>query len=131
MKVLVLGVIGKPHCIGQTYNLVNRGFITWEQYHRTAMKLLSREVELVGISLKTLLSMDTERFSICNEIFAHNVYYSADKLFRDVPEFQPTVSLEEGMRQVFEQMEVDGKIPNADLETWEDQIIGSYKIAFP
>ncbi|MCD9021736.1 NAD-dependent epimerase/dehydratase family protein [Cohnella silvisoli] len=124
------GVIGKQRCIGQTYNLVNRGFTTWENYHRTAMKVLGREVELVGISLQTLLSLDKERFSICSEIFAHNDYYSSDKIFRDVPEFVPAVSLDDGMRQVIEYMDQQGHIPDSSLETWEDAIIQAHREAF-
>jgi hypothetical protein len=50
-------------------------------------------------------------------------YYSAAKLRRDVPEFHPVVSLPTGMRQVFEAMEREGRIPPAEGETWEDHLI--------
>jgi nucleoside-diphosphate-sugar epimerase len=43
------GVLGKPHTLGETYNLVNRGYITWVDYHRTAMQVLGREVDIVGV----------------------------------------------------------------------------------
>ncbi len=33
-----VGVLGNPRALGQTYNLVGQGFITWADYHRTAMK---------------------------------------------------------------------------------------------
>ncbi|NJD04283.1 MAG: NAD-dependent epimerase/dehydratase family protein [Ruminiclostridium sp.] len=118
-----VGVIGKQNCIGQIYNLVNRGFTTWEEYHRTAMKVLGKEVELIGVSLKTLVAIDASKFSLCQNIFAHNCYYSSDKIFRDVAEFRPTISLEEGMRQVFKSMDERGAIPNSDMEIWEDRII--------
>jgi len=42
---------------------------------------------------------------------------------RDVPEFQPRVSLEAGMIQVLEAMQREGRIPSADENTWEDEII--------
>jgi nucleoside-diphosphate-sugar epimerase len=125
-----VGVIGKEHCIGQTYNLVPRGFVTWEEHHRTAMKVLGQEVELIGVPLQTLLSLDPKRFSICREIFAHNVIYSSQNLFRDVPEFTPTISLEDGMRQVIEEMDRKGTIPDSDQEDWEDAIIQAHRDAF-
>lgn len=124
------GVLGKAHCIGQTYNVVPRSFTTWEQHHKLAMKVLGREVELVGVSLDTLNSIDAGRFGICNEIFAHNVYYSSERLMRDVPEFVPTISLEEGMIEVFEAMKQGDRIPNSDNETWEDEIIEAHHRAF-
>jgi nucleoside-diphosphate-sugar epimerase len=121
------GVLGKAQCIGQTYNMVRRGFVTWEQYHRLAMKVLGREVELVGVPLNDLMALDAKRFDICNKIFGHNVYYGAERLFRDVPEFQPCVSLEDGVRRVLEAMDHEGRIPDSDKETWEDEIIAAQR----
>jgi nucleoside-diphosphate-sugar epimerase len=120
-------VIGKAHCLGQVYHLVNRGFITWVDYHRTAMRVLGREVDLVGVPLADLRSLHVPHIEICDEVFAHHGYYSAEKLFRDVPEFQPRVSLERGMQKVIDAMEHAGRIPNADLENWEDRIIAAQR----
>jgi hypothetical protein len=91
------------------------------------MKVLGREVDLVGIPLADLRRMDIPDFGITEEIFAHHVYYSSEKLFRDVPEFQPRVSLEQGMQQVFESMQRDGRIPNSDDIKWEDRIIAAWQ----
>lgn len=118
-----VGVIGKENTIGKTYNLVNRGYITWADYHRLAMKILAQECELVGVPFADLKRLNVPDFDICEEIFAHHVYYSAEQLFRDVPEFHPRIPLETGMSQVFEHMEREGRIPDSDLLTWEDEII--------
>ena len=122
-----VGVIGKEHTIGQTYNAVNRGYITWADYHRLAGKVLGTDVELVGVPFEDLKRLDVPNFGICEEIFAHHVYYSSEKLFRDVPEFHPQVSLEQGMAQVFEAMERERRIPNSDELKWEDEIIERQK----
>jgi nucleoside-diphosphate-sugar epimerase len=117
------GVIGKEHTKGQVYNAVNRGFITWADYHRLAGQVLGREAQLVHVPFETLKRLNMPDFGICEEIFAHHVYYSSEKLFRDAPEFHPRISLETGMRQVFEAMQREGRIPNSDEITWEDEII--------
>ena len=118
-----VGLLGKEAALGQTYNLVNRGFISWEDHHRTVMKVLGREVELIGIPLRDLMASDVPDTENCQSIFAHNTIYSAEKLFRDVPEFQPMVTLEAGVRQVIEAMDADGRIPDSDRLTWEDRLI--------
>lgn len=118
-----VGLLDKPQCIGQTYNLVKREVTTWADYHRTAMAVIGRQVDLVGVPFEDLKRFDIPDFDVCEEIFAHHVYYSAEKLFRDVPEFQPTISLEEGMAQVFELMDRDGRIPGLENNTWEDDIV--------
>lgn len=120
-------VPGKAHMIGQTYNMVRRGFTTWEEHHRTAMSVLGREVELVGVPLADLIAVNVPGVAICQDIFAHNVIYSADKLFRDVPEFQPRVSLEQGMAGVIATLDREGKIPDSETVEWEDRIIAAQR----
>ena len=118
-----VGLLGNATALGQTYNLVNRGFVSWEAHHRIVMKILGREVELIGIPLRDLVASGVPDTGNCETIFAHNTIYSGEKLFRDVPEFHPTVSLESGLRQVIESMDTDGRIPNSDQLTWEDRLI--------
>jgi len=120
-------LLGKAHVIGQTYNLVERGCITWAEYHRTAMRVLGRQVELVGVPLADLIAFHVPHIDICCEIFAHHGYYSAEKLYRHVPEFRPTVSLEAGMRQVIEAMDRTGRLPSSNQEDWEDHIIAAWR----
>jgi nucleoside-diphosphate-sugar epimerase len=120
-------ILGKAQCIGQVYHLVDRGCITWADYHRTAMHVLGRQVELVGVPLADLQTLDVPHAEICCEVFAYHGHYSAEKLFRDVPEFRPVVSLERGMQQVIEAMDRAGRIPNSDLEEWEDRIIAAQR----
>ena len=119
------GVLGKQHCLGQTYNLVNRGYYTWADHHRVAMQMLGREVELVGVPLQTIVAHKVPGSDICRDSFAYNLYYSAERLFRDVPEYQPRISLLEGMQRVYAAMEEAGTIPNSDDIEWEDRLIAA------
>ncbi len=122
-----VGVIGRESTLGQTYNAVNRGYITWADYHRLAGKILGREAQLVGVPFEDLKRLNVPNLGILEDEFAYNDYYSSEKLFRDVPEFHPQISLEQGMTQVFEVMEREGRIPNSDGLKWEDEIIEKYR----
>jgi nucleoside-diphosphate-sugar epimerase len=121
------GVIGREHTIGQTYNAVNRGYITWADYHRLAGKILGKDVELVGVPFEDLKRLNVPNSGILEDEFAYNAYYSSERLFRDVPEYHPRISLEQGMTQVFEVMERERRIPNSDELKWEDEIIEKQK----
>ena len=122
-----VGVIGKEHTVGQTYNAVDRGFITWADHHRLAGKVLGKEVDLVGVPFEDLKKLNVPNIGILEDEFAYNDYYSSEKLCRAVPDFKPKISLEQGMTQVFEVMEREGRIPNSDELTWEDEIIEKQK----
>lgn len=116
-------MLGRTACIGRTYNLVREGFTTWRRYHETAMDVLGRKVEMVGVNCGDLELLGVPRFEICRDIFAHNCYYSAERLLQDVPEFTPRISLGEGIRRVFKVVQSEGRIPPSDRGGWEDRII--------
>lgn len=115
--------LGRSKCVGQTYNMMNSGFVTWKTWHETAMRIIGQEVELIGTTLAQLEAYDVPNHGVCKEIFAHNCYYSSEKLMRDVPEFKPKLSLEQGMRDVYEKMKIAGTIPESPLGGWEDRMI--------
>ena len=119
--------LGRERCVGQTYNLMRREFGSWLDYHRTAMKVIGREVEIVGIPLANLLAAKVPNVSICETIFSHNTLYSPEKLMRDVPEFHPRISLEDGLAGVFEALIRENRLPDSDQEDWEDRLIVAQK----
>ena len=119
--------LGRDRCVGQTYNMMKREFGTWADYHRVAMKVIGREVELVGVPLASLLAARVPNVGICESIFSHNTIYSPAKLMRDVPEFQPRVSLEDGLTRVLDAMEREKRIPDSDREDWEDRLIAAQR----
>jgi hypothetical protein len=91
------------------------------------MRVLGRRVELMGVPFAELRALHVPDVEICREVCAHHAYYSAEQLFRDVPEFRPVESLEEGMRQVIDALDRAGRIPNVDLEDWEDRILAAQR----
>jgi nucleoside-diphosphate-sugar epimerase len=123
-------VVGKKHCIGQTYNMVRRGYTTWKKYHQTAMKVLGKEVEFVGITLddlKNLNGFEVPGYVDWVDSFAYNAYFSSEKLMRDVPEFQPIIPLYVTLERIIESAGRTGHIPSVSANNWEDQIINSLR----
>ncbi len=117
------GALKNPHCKGQVYNLVKAEFFSWAAHHRLAMKVLGREVELVGISLSDIIKFDIPAHGVCRDIFAHNNVYSGDKIQRDIPDFQPQIPLETTMAEIVEAMDATNRVPNSDEISWEDEAI--------
>lgn len=119
--------LGRERCLGQTYNMMKTEFGTWADYHRTAMKVIGREVELVGVPLATLLAAKVPNVGICRDIFSHNSVYSPAKLMRDVPEFRPRISLDDALDRVYQAMLRENRVPDSDAETWEDRLIAAQR----
>lgn len=115
--------LGRERCIGQMYHMMKREFGTWADYHRRAMTVIGREVEIIGIPLADLVAAGVPQVEICESIFSHNSVYSPDRLMRDVPEFRPRVSLEEGLEDVLAALDREHRVADSDQETWEDRLI--------
>lgn len=118
--------LGRERCAGQTYNMMKTEFGTWEQYHRTAMKVIGREVEMVGVPIQNLCAAGVANLGTCESIFSYNTIYSPARLMRDVPEFRPRLSLAEGLASVLEAMDRRG-IPDSDATDWEDGLIAAQR----
>lgn len=116
-------MLGRTACIGRTYNLVREGYTTWRRYHETVMEVLGRKVEMIGVSCSDLERLGVPRYEICRDIFAHNCYYSGERLLQDVPEFQPRISMEEGILRVYHSLCEQQRIPRSEVGGWEDRII--------
>lgn len=119
--------VGRERCIGRTYNMMKKEFGSWLDYHRTAIKVIGREVEMVGVPLETMLAAKVPNVSICSSIFTYNTVYNPDRLMRDVPEFRPRISLEDGLKDVFEDMVRKNSIPDSDAFDWEDRLIAAQR----
>ena len=123
--------LGRERCLGQTYNMMKTECGTWADYHRTAMQVIGRDVELVGVPLETLLAAKVPNVGICRDIFSHNSIYSPARLMRDVPELRPRLSLQESLARVYEAMVKENRVPDSDRETWEDRLIAAQRQVGP
>jgi nucleoside-diphosphate-sugar epimerase len=120
-------ILGRDRCIGQVYNMMKSEFGAWADYHRTAMKVIGHDVEMVGVPLETLVAAKTPNVGICREIFSHNTIYSPARLMRDVPEFRPRLTLEETLARVYDAMQRENRVPDSDKEDWEDRLIAAQR----
>lgn len=118
-------------CKGQAYNLVARHAIDWGEYHRAMMHAVGKEVEMVEVTYDTLKSFEsTDTFEMGDMItksFLWNGLFSAEKLCRDIPEFQQLIDIEKGMEMTLKFLYDHNFIPDSDAFTLEDEIIHTQK----
>ena len=121
------GVLGKSHCIGQTYNLVDAGFYYWDFFHHLAMEVIGNEVDLVGVPLDDMVALGVPNLGTCKDAYSYANYFSSEKIMRDVPEFRPQMTLRDAMEDILPVMDAEGRIDNSDDFTWEDNLIAAQR----
>ena len=117
-----VGALGNARCIGQAYNLVREGFMTWRQIHEIGMKVLGRRVEMVCVPMEVLEALGYHDRGFTCTIFGYNTIYDHSKIYRDIPMFRPSIPLEDGMRRVIAYSDAHGMIPNSDLYPMDDKL---------
>lgn len=118
------GALKHDWCKGQAYNLGALRCYDWGTYHRTAMEIIGREVEMIEVPMAVLqASPDFEVSPMITENFIYNGYYAGDKIVRDIPEFSPRTDLKTGLTRQIEFLEKNSLIPDSDKIVWEDKLI--------
>jgi nucleoside-diphosphate-sugar epimerase len=124
------GALDNPVCAGQAYNMVGLKPCDWGNYHKTMMKIIGREVEMVEIPLNILLAMQNDKFKVSEMItcnFQYNGFYSGEKIARDMPEFRERTTLEEGLSKTLAFLKQYDCIPDSDEYPYEDEMIRRFK----
>jgi len=109
--------IGNPRTIGQVFNLCSIVPTTWRQFHEATMRVLEREVPIVGIDRDTLTALGKEFPAIQPKNNWFHMLNSTDKLRRCVPEFRQAFPLEAGLRDImqgFDPQQVEANPPEID-----------------
>jgi nucleoside-diphosphate-sugar epimerase len=125
-----LGALNHPICAGQAYNMVGLKPADWESYHKTMMKIVGCEVEMVEIPLNVLLAMQNDKFKVSEMItsnFQYNGFYSGEKIARDIPEFRERTTLEQGLAKTLAFLEQYHCIPDSGEYPYEDEMIRRFK----
>ena len=121
-----VGALEQPACVGQAYNMVGPKPYDWQTYHRTMMKIVGREVEMVEVPLETMLANQSDTFKVSDLFlysYRYNSHLSGDKIARDIPDFRVRVPLEQGLAQALDFIERQGLIPDSDRYPGEDTVI--------
>lgn len=123
--VAYAAAIGRVACLGQTYILTAPRHVTWREYHEQIAAALGYEVTLIDAPADLLIEAWPENTGQLASDTRWNRVYRVDKIQRDIPEFQPTITLEEGMPACVAWMDEHGWIEDARTDDMEDRIIAS------
>lgn len=115
--------VGRARCLGETYIVTSPRYTTWREYHEHVAGALGYHVTLVEAPADLLLTAWPKNTGLLESQARWNQCYHVAKLQRDVPEFQPQISLEDGIPANVAWMEEQGLLEDSRADAAEDQII--------
>jgi nucleoside-diphosphate-sugar epimerase len=119
------GLVGRDEAIGEVYNLAHPEPLTWDEWHRAVAAAIGVEAQIVHAPQDLLVAVDAERYGGLRGNFGHSQVFSAAKLTRLLPDWQPRTPRPEAIGATLDWMERNGRVANSDDDQLEDRIIAA------
>ncbi len=123
-----VGLMGNPHAIGESFQITTDETLTWNQIYAAIADALGVELHAYHVSSEFLAAVSDYDFtgSLIGDK-SNSVVFDNTKLKRAVPDFQPTVRFEQGIRQTIEYVLAHPECQKEDPEfdAWCDRVINA------
>ena len=124
--VAFAAALGREKCLGESYILTSPEYRTWRAYAEGVAAAFGKKPTLVSAPGDFLISAWPENTSLLASESRWNRIYDLSKIKRDIPEFDPKITLEQGVSACVEWMEQQGMYEPAESdEGKEDRIIAA------
>ena len=121
----IAAAVGRARCLGQTYILTRWEIATWRDYHEQIASALGRPVRFVDAPADLLIRAWPEGTGLLARESRWNRIYDLEPIRRDIPEFQPRITLADAAPALIARLDRAGLIPDAASDTTEDRIIAA------
>ena len=129
-----IGLLGNPHAIGETYQIMSDESLTWNQIYQTIADVLGVEYKPYYVASSFLAAVSPKEWEVEGNLLgdkAVSVVFDCAKLKRTVPGFQATTRFDEGVRRSIAYMlnHTELQIEEPDFDRWCDQVIAAQEQA--
>jgi nucleoside-diphosphate-sugar epimerase len=122
-----VGAAGRRKTLGQVYNVCGRDIQTWDEYYQSVGRAVGRKPRIVHVPTDLILrEAPASATGFLSEIARYHGAYSTAKLRRDVPEFNPTIDVEEGTRRHIRWLAAEGRLQRSPKRPFEDRLAAKY-----
>ena len=124
-----IGLLGNKKAIGETFHITSNEVLSWNQIFNTIGKVAGAEPDIVHIPTDFINSINPEIGAGLLGDKAHSVVFDNSKIKKIVPDYEATVSFEEGIKNSLEWIEEHPEYCKIDEENNKivDMILQKYE----
>ncbi len=129
----LVGLLGNPQALGQTYHITSDESLSWNQIYAMAAQAAGVEVHLVHVPSELIASYDPEWGASLLGDKAHSMLFDNRKIRAAVPEFHPTIPFWQGAREIMQWYDADPsrQVVDAHNDEIQDQLVAAMERARP
>jgi len=117
-----VGAVGNQRTFGQHYHATSEEPTMWKDLYLEIGRILGKEVRLFHLPSQVLYHADP---NLCTHLYYEKTYpglFDNSKIRRDIPEFQPTISLNQGLRSLISWFEAEANAIDPEKGALEDRL---------
>ena len=122
------GLMGNPHAIGETYQIMSDESLTWNQVYEAIGAAFGVKPKLVHIASETLAACCPDFIGELIGDKSNSVIFDNAKIKRAVPDYVATTRFDEGVRRTIAHIYAHPELQEADpdFDAWTDAMIAKY-----
>ena len=129
----LLGLLGQPLAIGDSFHITNSEILTWNRIFKVIAEAAGVEADIIHIPSDFIAAFDAKWGASLLGDKAHSKIFDNSKIKSLVPAFNPVIPFQRGARQILAYYDADPAHRTVDEEQHErmDRIIEAYQAVWP
>ncbi len=123
----LIGLLGNPHALGNSFHITSDEWLSWNQIYQIVAKAAGVEPRLAHVPSEVIATFDAEWGASLLGDKSHSVLFDNSKIRRLVPEFHPITPFWKGAQEIIAWYDADPLRQQVDpyMDTLQDRIIAS------
>ncbi len=129
----LVGLLGNPHAIGDTFQITSDEWLSWNQIYTLLAEAAGAVPQLVHVPSELIAAFDPELGPGLLGDKAHSMIFDNSKIRRLVPEFQPRIPFWQGAREIIAWYDAHPQFQQVDpvFDALQDRIIAAMQSIRP
>jgi nucleoside-diphosphate-sugar epimerase len=129
----LVGLLGNPHALGDTFHITSDEWLSWNQIYEIVAHAAGVEPRLVHVSSDLIAAFDPEWGASLLGDKAHSMIFDNSKIRRLVPDFHAQIPFWQGAREIMAWYDANParQATNANFDALQDRIIHAVEGIFP
>ncbi len=128
----LVGLLGNPHAVGDTFHITSDEWLSWNQIYEIVAHAAGVEPRLVHVPSDLIAAFDPEWGASLLGDKSHSMIFDNSKIRRLVPDFQPCIPFWQGAREIIAWYDADParRVVDHEFDALQDRLINAMQRAY-
>lgn len=129
----LLGLLGNPHAVGDTFHITSDEWLSWNQIYEIVAHAAGVEAQLVHVPSDLIAAYDPRWGASLLGDKSHSMIFDNSKIRRLVTDFQPRIPFWQGAREIIAWYDADParQVVDTEFDALQDRLISAIQKAYP